>query len=52
MKNVISQHVAMEADFDSYECPSWDEEPLYRDTALRWHLRGFEAGLAFARNND
>lgn len=49
MKSVLGEQTALEADFRTYECPSWEEDATYRDAAIRWHQRGFEAGLEFAR---
>lgn len=51
MKNLLHEMDAITTDFQTYDCLSWEEDPEYRDAAIRWHLRGFEAGLEFARKN-
>lgn len=30
--------------------PTWQDDPVGRDTALRWHMRGFEDGLKARRS--
>jgi len=48
--SLFEEHLALEDAFSKYDCPTWEEDPTYRDAAIRWHLRGFAAGLEFARN--
>lgn len=40
---------AEKAAFEKYEAPSWGDDPVARDAAVRWHLRGFQAGVEFNR---
>lgn len=32
--------------FEQWDAPSWDEDPVARDAAVRWHLRGVQDALA------
>jgi len=43
---------AEKAAFEEHEAPSWDADPVARDAAVRWHLRGFQAGVEFARRSE
>lgn len=38
--------------FEKHEgAPSWQDDPVGRDAALRWHMRGFEDGLNAQEKN-
>jgi len=38
-----AREAAEKAAFESHDAPTWDD-PVARDAAIRWHMRGFEAG--------
>lgn len=44
----MSASEAEEAAFKEHEAPSWEGDPVARDAAVRWHLRGWEAGVEWA----
>ncbi|MEQ6899261.1 hypothetical protein [Microbacterium sp. KR10-403] len=39
-----AREAAEKAAFESHNAPTWDD-PVARDAAIRWHMRGFEAGV-------
>lgn len=45
----MSAREAEEAAFKEHDAPSWEDDPVARDAAVRWHLRGFQAGAQWAR---
>ena len=45
----MNANEAEEAAFKEHEAPSWEDDPVARDAAVRWHLRGFQAGVEFGR---
>lgn len=43
---------AEKAAFEEHEAPSWEDDAVARDAAVRWHLRGFQAGVEFVRRSE
>lgn len=38
--------------FRAHEAPAWGADAVGRDAAIRWHLRGFNDGVEFARRDE